>query len=185
MNNLVLRANGIIEKIDYTGKYEELSELVGGYIETLYFDKGILMILNEEGKINNLDFNYNATMIYNHMYNYTYCTKGDYIVGDVILLNSDESNEALTKEQEDYIKAILSEDIKVCSICKKEFRGFGNSPRPLAEEGVCCDECNNKVIESRLEKMGITQCPYCTKETTKEEIGLYGMCSDCFDNGVE
>ena len=32
-------------------------------------------------------------------------------------------------------------EIKKCSICKKEFTGFGNNAEPL-NNGRCCDECN-------------------------------------------
>lgn len=39
---------------------------------------------------------------------------------------------------------------QTCCICKKEFIGYGNSPWPLKEEGLCCDECNVKVIYARL-----------------------------------
>ena len=28
-----------------------------------------------------------------------------------------------------------------CCICGKEFEGDGNNPYPVADEGVCCDDC--------------------------------------------
>ena len=38
-----------------------------------------------------------------------------------------------------------------CCICGKEFEGYGNNPYPVAEDGVCCDDCNmNKVIPARI-----------------------------------
>ena len=39
---------------------------------------------------------------------------------------------------------------QTCCLCGKKYEGFGNNPYPLAEEGYCCDECNEKVIEARL-----------------------------------
>ena len=39
----------------------------------------------------------------------------------------------------------------VCCLCGKKFLGYGNNPYPLKKEGVCCDECNKKVIKKRLE----------------------------------
>lgn len=33
----------------------------------------------------------------------------------------------------------------VCSICFKEFKGFGNNAMPV-NEGRCCDECNRTVV---------------------------------------
>lgn len=41
---------------------------------------------------------------------------------------------------------------QTCVICKKEFVGFGNNAYPIAE-GRCCDECNAKVVNSRIEKL--------------------------------
>ena len=41
----------------------------------------------------------------------------------------------------------------ICCICGKEFNGYGNNPYPIKEEGRCCNDCNMKVIEKRLEKL--------------------------------
>lgn len=41
----------------------------------------------------------------------------------------------------------------ICCICGEEFIGFGNNPYPIKEEGRCCDMCNMKVIEKRLEDL--------------------------------
>ncbi len=38
-----------------------------------------------------------------------------------------------------------------CVICGGKFEGYGNNPWPIKEEGRCCDSCNNKVIEKRLQ----------------------------------
>ncbi len=41
-----------------------------------------------------------------------------------------------------------------CIFCNKIFEGYGNNPRPVTEEGSCCDECNSKiVIPERLRLM--------------------------------
>lgn len=32
-----------------------------------------------------------------------------------------------------------------CSICGKEYEGYGNNPAPL-KRGNCCDECNYKIV---------------------------------------
>jgi hypothetical protein len=38
-------------------------------------------------------------------------------------------------------------DMKTCSICKKEFRGFGHNPEPVAKyEKRCCAACNQEVV---------------------------------------
>mgnify|MGYP007072414628 FL=1 len=40
-----------------------------------------------------------------------------------------------------------------CVLCGEKFNEYGNNPYPLAEEGECCDDCNNDVIYARLEEM--------------------------------
>lgn len=41
----------------------------------------------------------------------------------------------------------------LCCICGKQIEGFGNNAEPI-KEGVCCDECNIKVvIPERLKNM--------------------------------
>ena len=42
-----------------------------------------------------------------------------------------------------------------CCICGCEFEGFGNNPYPLVkdDEARCCDECNNKVIQARIDAL--------------------------------
>lgn len=39
-----------------------------------------------------------------------------------------------------------------CVLCGAEIKGHGNNPAPLANEGVCCDECNAKVLKARVEE---------------------------------
>lgn len=34
---------------------------------------------------------------------------------------------------------------KICCLCKEEFKGYGNNAQPLME-GVCCDQCNVKLV---------------------------------------
>ena len=41
---------------------------------------------------------------------------------------------------------------KTCSICFRDFRGFGNNAEPI-NSGRCCDGCNNLVIMARMNKM--------------------------------
>jgi hypothetical protein len=37
---------------------------------------------------------------------------------------------------------------KVCSICDKKYRGFGNNAQPI-NNGECCDSCNADVLRAR------------------------------------
>lgn len=40
-----------------------------------------------------------------------------------------------------------------CCLCGKRIEFYGNNPWPLADEGVCCEECNVKVIDERLRRL--------------------------------
>jgi len=43
------------------------------------------------------------------------------------------------------------ENIKVCCICGKQFKEWGNNPAPIKQEGECCDNCNwTYVVPARL-----------------------------------
>lgn len=43
--------------------------------------------------------------------------------------------------------------INKCCICGREFIGKGNNPRPLKNKGVCCNNCNKKVVLERIKLM--------------------------------
>lgn len=45
-------------------------------------------------------------------------------------------------------------ELKRCCICGKIFKGWGNDPWPVKEEGQCCDKCNlDKVLPARLQRL--------------------------------
>lgn len=46
----------------------------------------------------------------------------------------------------------MSNNTKICSICKKYFKGYGNMAYPLTI-GICCDKCNIKVIAVRFKQI--------------------------------
>lgn len=35
---------------------------------------------------------------------------------------------------------------KICCICGKKFTEWGNNPRPVKDEGTCCDDCNMRYV---------------------------------------
>lgn len=72
----VAPANGT----DFT--LSELQSIVGGYIEILEFHDGRYLVLNEEGKLNDLPTNEKATTL---AHQNTYLAAWDYIVGDVLV----------------------------------------------------------------------------------------------------
>lgn len=75
----IYQANGeIIPIMPKDGKFftlKELQDIVKGYIEIVNLQDGRLMIVNEEGKLDGLKPNQEATKLY----------VNDYIVGDVLV----------------------------------------------------------------------------------------------------
>ena len=58
---------------------DEAQKVVGGFIEVIHLSSTQLMIVNEEGKLRNLPYNYQASLI-------AYMArKADAIVGDVLV----------------------------------------------------------------------------------------------------
>jgi hypothetical protein len=60
---------------------KEMQEAVNGYIEFVYLPDNVIMVVNEEGKINRLPVNSNVTKMYAPIIN-------DVIVGDVLIIDS-------------------------------------------------------------------------------------------------
>ena len=63
---------------------KELQKIVGGYIEFVYLTDNSVMVLNEEGKIDNLPLNVRATEILRK----NFPDNPDHIVGDVLVAES-------------------------------------------------------------------------------------------------
>jgi len=85
----IIKTNG--EQIEVTPKngkdfkLEELQEIVGGYIEVVWFPNDKIMVINEEGKLLNLPINETATKIYFDAFSYN-----DVIVGDVLICGTNQ-----------------------------------------------------------------------------------------------
>lgn len=86
----IIKTNG--EKINVEPKdgmhysLKEMQKIVGGYIEIIYLNDNQLMIVNEEGKIDGLDYNDEATAVLEKSYPYS----GDFIAGDVLVCSASE-----------------------------------------------------------------------------------------------
>lgn len=111
MKALRISTVGDIEVIDIENKLEVIQDLVGGYIEYVDLSQdGVEMIINEEGKIYNLDYNLYATLLYRA----THLFKDDYIVGDVIIVGTDNQgeNRSLNALEEAVIRKIIEDELK-------------------------------------------------------------------------
>ena len=85
---ILLRTDGSIETFEPEGKYlslEQLQKAVGGYIETVTIDNGNILIVNEEGKLQGLPYNAEATAVYHRI-----GRLNDVIVGDAVLAHISE-----------------------------------------------------------------------------------------------
>ena len=85
----IYKANGEvldIEPKNETGfQLEELQAIVGGLIQIIEINDTEIMVINEEGKLENLPLNEQATAIYQKQVYY-----GDFIVGDVLICKNEE-----------------------------------------------------------------------------------------------
>lgn len=80
------------------------------------------------------------------------------------------TDETLVKDIEDVI-------IKLNNIRMEAYK------QKLNEDKANHNDLVENSIDDELVKQG--KCPYCTGPITDEEYKLYGMCSECWDNGVE
>lgn len=86
MKDIIYKANGeVIETSPKNGTnytLEELKEIVGGYIEIIHLTENKIMVVNEEGKLNNLPYNDNATL------RFRFFKTIDFIVGDTLVCHT-------------------------------------------------------------------------------------------------
>lgn len=82
-----------IRQID--NELSALQDLVGGYIQTVYLPHGVIMIVNEEGKLMGLKPNFRL--------------EHDLIVGTAVFVSADgEEFTGLSEQQENYIWRMMS-----------------------------------------------------------------------------
>ncbi|MDP2663447.1 MAG: DUF3846 domain-containing protein [Dehalococcoidia bacterium] len=83
----LIKADGEVQDYPPQGKtytLQELQEAVGGYIEVLRLKDGYLMVINEEGRLQDLPFNPGASLICQVAGLYPYLGGSD-IRGDVVV----------------------------------------------------------------------------------------------------
>lgn len=85
----VIKAAGAITDVQpKNGKFfelEELQKVVGGYIEIINLGNDEIMVVNEEGKLEDLPYNFFATQMYQRS------TRAlDYIAGDALVCLSSQ-----------------------------------------------------------------------------------------------
>lgn len=111
MKVLVITTKGEYEEKEIDNNLKTLQDIVGGYIEYIDISQdGVEMIINEEGKIYNLDYNLKATLLYRATHLYT----NDYIVGDAIIVGTDNQgeNRSLTDIEISVVKRIIEDELK-------------------------------------------------------------------------
>lgn len=102
MKVLVKRTTGELETMEIENNLKDLQGIVGGYIETVLLSPRVVVIVNEEGKMNGLPFNFNW---------YRQSTLVDKIVGDAVFVGVDgEDFDSLTDDEIEIIKAVFLGD---------------------------------------------------------------------------
>ena len=83
----LIKTNGeetnVLPKNKTDFKLDELQKYVGGIIEIVKTKEGRTMVINEEGKINDLPINQKASELYQY-------NEFDFIAGDVLICNENE-----------------------------------------------------------------------------------------------
>lgn len=93
IKGLLVPVRGEIRRVAVKNELKALQETVGGYIQTLKFADGVVLIRNEEGKLMNLEPN-----------THFYTINGDFLlVGE----NGDEFGD-LTEKQMEQLEEILA-----------------------------------------------------------------------------
>ena len=82
---VLLSSDNSIKALEFKGSHvtlEEMQKCVGGYIELIYLNDGMVLVVNEEGLILNLPYNERATN--------TALAEGEkhHIVGDTLLISN-------------------------------------------------------------------------------------------------
>ena len=81
----------IIDDVKLEPTLKEAQAFVGGYVEGVAFPNGDYLIVNEEGKLQNLPFNEEASKLWKDTFdNDNYITgRDDFVVGNAILIKKD------------------------------------------------------------------------------------------------
>ena len=81
----------IIDDVKKEPTLEEAQKFVGGYVEGITFPNGDYLIINEEGKLQNLPLNVEATMLWRMTFTKDKYMTGydDFVVGPAILIKKD------------------------------------------------------------------------------------------------
>ena len=97
LKGILLKTNNEYEIIEYTDDLHTLQDIVDGYIEYAPIKDNICMIINEEGKLRNMEYNELATRLFPF---------NDFIVGNALVVDTkDGENVSLNDSQ---IKIILN-----------------------------------------------------------------------------
>ena len=101
MRGIIVKTDNTYEVIEYKDTLDTLQKIVEGYIEYVSIDKGIAMIVNEEGLLRGMEYNKLASRFY----------AGPCIVGNALIVGTKNGeNISLTDEQVELIANRLKED---------------------------------------------------------------------------
>lgn len=128
---------------------EAMQQTVGGYIETFTVATDLVIVCNEEGRLIGLP--YNCTI-----------SGGVDFVGTIFFAGKYHDHFCDLGVSKEWIRQIIRHDsadpqtlpIVKCCICGRTYSGSGNNPRPVKEDGECCDACNEQyVIPARIREV--------------------------------
>ena len=105
MKVLVITTKGEYIEKEIEDKLEVLQDIVGGYIEYVDLSQdGLSMIINEEGKILDLEYNLGATILFNETH-----LGRDFICGNAIIVDTNKygENDSISDEDIKLVKDMI------------------------------------------------------------------------------
>ena len=101
LKGILIKTNNEYKVIEYEDNLDTLYNIVDGYIEYVQINDDICMIINEEGKLKNMEYNELATRL---------LPFENFIVGNALIVNTkDGKNISLNDNQVDMILNLIKE----------------------------------------------------------------------------
>ena len=97
LKGILLKTNNECEVIEYENDLDALQNIVDGYIEYVYLQNNMCMIINEEGKLRGMEYNELATRLIPFQ---------DFIVGNALIVGTKDGENISLSDSE--IEILLS-----------------------------------------------------------------------------
>lgn len=130
--------NSDISTYDNEDFERELEYYVSIYVNWKIFGNQPRFITDTGSKMTPDDFHNPMDFVLEQMTTRYMKTNKNFVLADI----DDPAYEEVEEKKED--------EQKTCCMCAEEIVGYGNNPRPLKDDGECCNSCNTYVVAYRI-----------------------------------